>query len=114
MHAEALQLRGHPWEVRVLHDKGPFRAGARLWILARDMEEGYFILWFEGRTLDDLDVIDFHLIGKHCGRGSEHCWLRFATERPQESWVRVRTERGVVGWLQRKEHDDFEVRKKQP
>jgi hypothetical protein len=115
MHAEALQLRGHPWEVRVLHDKDPLRAGMRLWILARDMEEGYYQLWFGGEMRDDLqDMISFELVGKRCGRGSADCWLRFTKQRPQENWVRVRTQRGVVGWLVRKEHDDFTVATEQP
>jgi hypothetical protein len=115
MHAEALQLRGHPWEVRVLHDKGPLRAGMRLWILARHMEEGSYQLWFGGETRDDLqEMINFDLVGRRCGRGWAECWLWFAKERPQEDWVRVRTERGVVGWLLRKEHDNFSVRTEQP
>jgi hypothetical protein len=113
MHAEALQLRGHPWEVLVLHDHGSFRAGMRLWILARDMEEGSYEYWFRGQERDD-DPVNFELVGKDCGRGSEDCWLRFAEEPPQENWVRVRTERGVVGWLLRKEREDFTVRTGQP
>ena len=110
MHAEALQLRGRPWEVRVLYDKGALRAGMRLWILARDMEEGSYQLWFGGETRDDLqEMISFELVGKQCGRGSADCWLRFEREPAQEDWVRVRTERGVVGWLGRKNHDDFRI-----
>ena len=50
MHAQALQLRGHPWEVRVLYDHGPLRAGMRLWTLARDMAEGYYEYWFSSQT----------------------------------------------------------------
>lgn len=113
MHAEALQIRGRPWEVRVLHDKGALRAGMRLWILARDMEEGSYQLWFGGETRDDLqEMISFELVGKQCGRGSADCWLRFETEPAQENWVRVRTERAVVGWLRRKKHDDFRIDEK--
>ncbi len=113
MHAQALQLRGHPWEVLVLYDHGSFRAGMRLWILARDMEEGYYEYWFKGRKRGDT-LINFELVEKNCGRGSEDCWLRFAKPRPQEDWVRVRTERGAVGWLLRKERDDFTIRTEQP
>ena len=113
MHAEALQIRGRPWEVRVLYDKGVLRAGMRLWILARDMEEGSYQLWFGGQTRDDLqEMISFELVGKQCGRGSADCWLRFAKEPVQEDWVRVRTERGVVGWLRRKNQHDFRVSEK--
>lgn len=84
MHAEALQLRGRPWEVRVLHDYGPLRAGMRLWILARDMDEGHFILWYRGETRTDLDVgIDFGLIGKRAdaGRRSAGCGSRRSRRR---------------------------------
>src|SRR4051812_22896875 len=45
MYAEALQLRGHPRKIRVLYDKPPLRAGMRLWILERDMEENSYTLW---------------------------------------------------------------------
>jgi hypothetical protein len=109
MQAQALQLRGHPWEVLVLWDHGPFRAGMRLWILARDMEEGYYEYWYRGQTRGDI-LINFDLVGKDCGHGSEDCWLRFAKQPPQEDWVLVRTERGVIGWLLRKESDDFIIR----
>jgi len=115
MKAEAMQLRGRPWEVRVLHDKGSLRAGMRLWILARDLEEGTYQLWFQGELRYDLEkMIDFNLVGKRCGRGSEDCWLWFANEPPQEQWMRVRTARGVVGWFLRNDYEDFRLGEKWP
>ena len=115
MKAEAMQLRGRPWEVRVLHDKDSLRAGMRLWILARDLDEGTYQLWFQGELRYDLEkMIDFNLVGKRCGRGSEDCWLWFAKVPPQEQWMRVRTAQGAVGWFLRNRYDDFRLGEKSP
>jgi len=111
MYAQALQLRGRPWEIRVLHDYPPLRAGMRLWILARDLEEGYCVLWYQGQTRDDLQTaIDYALEHQRCGRGSKNCWLHFAKEIPQQTWVQVTTNRGATGWMLRTD-GAFEVGK---
>jgi len=117
MYAQALQLRGRPREIRVLHDHPPLRAGMRLWILARDLEEGYYILWYQGETRDDLQPAIDEQQHEHCGRGSrgsDDCWLRFAKEVPQQQWVQVKTNRGASGWMLRTD-GAFEVgQRRQP
>jgi hypothetical protein len=107
---DRLQLRGRPWEVRVVHDRPPFRVGMRMWVLERDLDEGSFMLWYQGERREDLaDAIGFGPSDEPCGRPSELCFLRFAKETKQESWFRVKTQRGLVGWTLR--DDDFSVGK---
>jgi len=50
--AEDGQIRGHPRALKVLKSHAPFEKGERLWILARDLEEGYFQLWYRGAIRD--------------------------------------------------------------
>jgi hypothetical protein len=108
--ADRLQLRGRPWEVRVVHDRPPFRVGMRMWVLERDLDEGSFMLWYRGERREDLaDAIGFGPSDEPCGRPSESCFLRFAKETKQESWFRVKTPRGLVGWTA--QDDDFSVGK---
>ena len=111
MYAQALQLRGRPREIRVIHDHAPLRVGMRLWILARDLEEGYYLLWYQGETRDDLQPAIDQQEHERCGRGSEDCWLHFAKEIPQQSWVQVTTNRGASGWMLRTD-GVFEVGKR--
>ncbi len=108
--AERLQLRGHPWEVRVVYDRPPFRVGMRMWVLERDMDEGSFNLWYRGERREDLaDAIGFGPSDEPCGPPSEQCFLRFAKEPEQKSWFRVKTEHGLAGWTAR--YQDFSVGK---
>jgi hypothetical protein len=98
--ADRLQLRGHPWEVRVIYDRPPFRVGMRMWVLERYMDEGTFTIWYRGERRDDLsDAIEFGPSDEPCGPPSKQCFLRFAKESKQESWFRVKTGRGLVGWM---------------
>ncbi|HLK91536.1 MAG TPA: hypothetical protein VKZ18_16710 [Polyangia bacterium] len=106
--ADRLQLRGRPWAGRVIHDNGPFRAGMRLWVLERDLEEGSFEIWYGGERRQDLAAaIPWRPSDESCGPPSASCFLRFAKEPKQESWFRVKTSRGLVGWTARDR--DFSV-----
>jgi hypothetical protein len=98
--ADHLQLRGRPWEVRVIYDKKPFRVGMRMWVLERDMDEGSFNLWYQGERREDLaDAIGFGPSDEPCGPPSEECFLWFAKEPKQEIWYRVVSRGGLVGWI---------------
>jgi len=50
------EIRGRPRAIRVLKAHPPFRKGEKMWILARDLEEGYFQLWYWGKVRDDVAV----------------------------------------------------------
>ena len=96
------QIRGRPWAVHVLRARAPFHEGDRMWILARNLEEGYFQLWYRGAIRDDLAKdVDLALAKKDCGTPSEACWLRFEAPSPQEFWVRIETKSGTAGWTKR-------------
>jgi hypothetical protein len=98
--AEHGELRGHPREIRVLKAHAPFRKGERLWILARDLEEGYFQLWYQGAIRDDLAVsLEEEL--SQCEKPSPKCWLWLDKDSPQEHWVRIRRKDATVGWTHR-------------
>lgn len=108
--ADRLQLRGRPWEVRVIYNKKPFRVGMRMWILERDMEEGSFNIWYGGERREDLaDAIPFGPSDEPCGPPSENCYLWFSKQPKQESWYRVVSQRGLAGWTAR--GDGFSVGK---
>jgi hypothetical protein len=98
--AEHGELRGHPREIRVPKAHAPFRKGERLWILARDLEEGYFQLWYQGAIRDDLAVsLEEEL--SQCENPSPKCWLWLDKDSPQEHWVRIRRKDATVGWTHR-------------
>ncbi|HYQ00563.1 MAG TPA: hypothetical protein VER96_17920 [Polyangiaceae bacterium] len=102
------QVRGHPREIRVLKAHPPFRQGERIWILARDLEEGYFQLWYRGAIRDDLlDSLGdgLAMAEEHCSICTPECWLRIEQDSPQEHWVRIRRKSGSVGWI--KDVKDF-------
>jgi hypothetical protein len=108
--ANHLQLRGRPWEVRVIYDREPFRVGMRMWILEREMEEGSFELWYRGEKRQDLSAaIDFGPSDEPCGPPSKQCFLHFSKEPKQESWYRVVSQRGLTGWTARE--DGFAIGK---
>lgn len=102
--AEDGELRGRPREIRVLKSHPPFRKGERMWILARDLEEGYFELWYQGEVRDDLAVSLEEELAQ-CAQPSSQCWLWLAKSYPQEHWVRIRRKNGAIGWTRRA--DDF-------
>jgi len=98
------EIRGHPWEMRVLKAHHPFRKGERLWILARDLEEGYFQLWYRGRVRDDVadalqDTPPF--AQEQCSKPSPKCWLWVDKAPRQEHWVQMRRKDGMIGWTDR-------------
>jgi hypothetical protein len=101
--AERGEIRGRPWAVRVVFPHDPFRKGDRMWILARDLEEGYFQLWHRGELRDDLaSELDLELVGRRCEeKPSETCWLWFDGIPEQVFWVRIRKQDGTVGWTRR-------------
>jgi hypothetical protein len=73
-----------------------------MWILARNLEEGYFQLWYRGAVRDDL-ATSVHLppAQKDCPTPSEACWLRFEAPPVREFWVEIQTKSGTVGWSKR-------------
>ena len=96
------EIRGRPWAAHVLYPRGPFHEGDLLWILARNLEEGYFQLWYRGAVRDDLaKEVDLALAKKDCRIPSEKCWLRFEAPPVQEFWVEVETKSGTAGWTKR-------------
>lgn len=100
--AEDGELRGHPTEIQVLKSHAPFRKGERMWILARDLEEGYFQLWYQGAVRDDLaESLEDDLT--RCAKPSPQCWLSIGKASPQEHWVRLRRKDASVGWTHRAE-----------
>lgn len=105
--AENGEIRGRPRALKILRAHAPFAAGERLWILARDLEEGYFQLWYQGKVRDDLAVLlEEDLPGSEpgCSKPSHACWLWAERSSPQQHWVRIRTKAGTVGWTNRSEH----------
>lgn len=48
------EIRGRPWAAQALYPRAPFHEGDTMWILARNLEEGYFQLWYRGAVRDDL------------------------------------------------------------
>lgn len=105
--AEDGEIRGHPRALKILRAHAPFKKGERLWILARDLEEGYFQLWYQGAVRDDLAVLleeDLPGTAPGCSKSSRECWLWAERSTPQQHWVRMRTKRGTVGWTNRPEH----------
>jgi len=98
------ELRGRPWEMRVLKAHPPFRKGETFWVLARDLEEGYFQLWYRGQVRDDVagELADAPPFGQtHCSKASARCWLRVDKEPRQVHWVHVRKRDGTSGWSDR-------------
>jgi len=97
-------IRGHPWAIRALKAHPPFRRGDRMWILARDLEEGYFQLWYEGRVRDDVAAAlggAPPFTDDDCAKPSPQCWLWIDREPRQEHWVKLRTRTGTLGWSDR-------------
>jgi hypothetical protein len=93
------EIMGHPWLLRVIYSHPPFRLGEKLWILARDLEEGYFQLWYKGTIRDDLAVLIEDSFSKmNCAKPSADCWLWFDRRPKQETWVKLRGRNGSLGW----------------
>jgi hypothetical protein len=92
--------------MRVIYDHPPFHKGEKIWVLARDLEEGTFDLWYKGPLHPDSGPGDINLWidGKHCDRPSPECWLSAGEKTSQEFWVQSRKKDGTNGWTNQPDH----------